>query len=69
MVGRQAKQSGVDWWQRHQRRARFTRRLSPAMPRAARGLRRDIRLALARYGLPPSGALFDNAYAYVAENY
>ena len=39
------------------------------MPRAARGLRRDIRLALARYGLPPSGALFDNAYAYVAENY
>lgn len=24
---------------------------------------------LLKYGLPPTGPLFDNAYAYVAENY
>lgn len=32
-------------------------------------VRKEIRLVLARYGLPASGPLFDNAYAYVSENY
>lgn len=31
--------------------------------------RREIRLVLNKYGLPPTGPLFDNAYAYISENY
>jgi len=31
--------------------------------------RREIRLVLQKYGLPVTGPLFDNAYAYIRENY
>lgn len=31
--------------------------------------RKEIRLVLNKYGLPPTGPLFDNAYAYISENY
>ncbi|ATO16113.1 type I deoxyribonuclease HsdR [Micromonospora sp. WMMA2032] len=32
-------------------------------------VRKQLRLVLGRYGLPATGPLFDNAYAYVSENY
>ena len=32
-------------------------------------VRRNIRDVLGSYGLPPTGPLFDNTYAYVSENY
>ena len=31
--------------------------------------RREIRLVLQKYQLPVTGPLFDNAYAYIRENY
>jgi type I restriction enzyme R subunit len=31
--------------------------------------RKQIRLVLQKYALPPAGPLFDNAYAYIRENY
>ncbi|MBB1043281.1 HsdR family type I site-specific deoxyribonuclease [Dietzia sp. DQ11-44] len=34
-----------------------------------REVRKQLRLALKKFGLPPSGELFDRAYAYVRENY
>lgn len=34
-----------------------------------RTVRKEIRLILKKYALPITGALFDHAYAYVAENY
>ena len=34
-----------------------------------RTVRKEIRVVLKRYALPPSGPLFDNAYAYIRENY
>ena len=34
-----------------------------------RAARREIRLVLKKYSLPETGALFDNAYAYIRENY
>ena len=36
---------------------------------AAREVKIELRKLLAKYGLPPSGDLFENAYAYSAENY
>lgn len=36
---------------------------------AAREVKVELRKLLAKYGLPPSGDLFENAYAYIAENY
>lgn len=37
---------------------------------ASRELKRELRLLLKdKYGLPPTGDLFDKAYAYIAENY
>ena len=32
-------------------------------------VRRELRLALAKFSLPPTGDLFDRAYAYIRENY
>ncbi len=32
-------------------------------------VRKEIRLVMARYGLPVTGPLFDSTYAYVSENY
>lgn len=34
-----------------------------------REVRKQLRLALKKFGLPPSGELFDRAYDYVRENY
>jgi type I restriction enzyme, R subunit len=34
-----------------------------------REVRRQLRLVLKEYGLPPTGELFDRAYAYIAANY
>lgn len=34
-----------------------------------REARKQIRLVLSKYKLPPSGPLFDNTYAYIRENY
>jgi type I restriction enzyme R subunit len=34
-----------------------------------RAVRLEIRKTLKKYGLPPSGELFDRAYAYIRENY
>jgi type I restriction enzyme R subunit len=34
-----------------------------------RTVRRELRQVLKKYGLPPTGPLFDNAYSYVRENY
>ncbi|UKY49838.1 type I restriction endonuclease subunit R [Streptomyces inhibens] len=34
-----------------------------------REVRRQLRVILKEYGLPPTGALFDRAYAYIAANY
>ena len=34
-----------------------------------RTVRKELRLVLKRYALPVTGALFDHAYAYIAENY
>jgi type I restriction enzyme R subunit len=32
-------------------------------------VKRELRLALRKFGLKPTGELFDRAYAYVKENY
>ena len=45
---------------------------SPAGRRAARATassKFEIRKAFKKYGLEPTGELFDRAYAYVAERY
>ncbi|QWC86418.1 hypothetical protein KLP28_06980 [Nocardioidaceae bacterium] len=34
-----------------------------------RTVRKELRLVLNKYRLPPTGPLFDNAYAYISENY
>jgi type I restriction enzyme R subunit len=34
-----------------------------------RTVRRELRLLLSKYGLPPEGDLFSHAYAYIRENY
>lgn len=34
-----------------------------------RTVRRELRMVLKRYALPLTGALFDNASAYIRENY
>ena len=34
-----------------------------------REVRRQLRLVLSRNGLPPTGDLFDRAYAYIREHY
>jgi len=34
-----------------------------------REVRRELRVILKEYGLPPTGDLFDRAYAYIAANY
>jgi type I restriction enzyme R subunit len=34
-----------------------------------REVRKQIRMVLRTHGLPPSGDLFDRAYAYIAEHY
>jgi type I restriction enzyme, R subunit len=34
-----------------------------------RTVRREVRLTLKKYGLPPTGELFDRAYAYIRENH
>ena len=34
-----------------------------------REVRRQLRLVLRNNGLPPQGAVFDRAYAYIAEHY
>lgn len=36
---------------------------------AAREVKVALRKLLAKYGLPPGGELFENAYAYIADNY
>lgn len=34
-----------------------------------RTVRKELRLVLKKYALPLTGPLFDNAYAYISENY
>jgi type I restriction enzyme R subunit len=34
-----------------------------------RTVRRELRMTLKKYALPLTGPLFDNAYAYIRENY
>lgn len=34
-----------------------------------RTVRKELRQVLKKFGLPVTGALFDNAYGYVRENY
>jgi type I restriction enzyme R subunit len=34
-----------------------------------RTVRREIRLVLKKYALPPTGKLVDHAHAYIRENY
>jgi type I restriction enzyme R subunit len=34
-----------------------------------RTVRKELRVVLKKYALPVTGPLFDNAYAYISENY
>lgn len=49
------------------RQARFTG-WTQSQP-GDREVRQQLRLSLKRFGLPPTGELFDRAYAYIRENY